>query len=1127
MFEKNQAIKLLIDAETGAIVDANPAACKFYGYRRDEFKTKKITDINALPKKQVEREMRQAKNEKRNYFVFPHRLSNGEIRDVEIHSSLLSVQNQNLLYSIIHDITNRKRAEESLRESENQYRNVFENANDLIYVHDLEGNYISINQASEKLFGYTREEAMQMNLAQIAAPDHMEFARRMLLKKIAGTKQTAYEVDCITKDGSRVTLEVNSSTIYKNGKPIAVQGIARDITKRKRDEKTLKTSEEQYRDLFENANDLIYTHDLKGNFTSLNRAGELITGYSRTEALKINISQVVAPDFMETARRMTARKIDGEIPTPYELVIIAKDGHRVSLELSTRLIFQNNIPIGVQGIGRDITERKRSEETLKKETALVELLQVVAVAANEAANLEDAAKFCLDKVCALTKWQIGHLNLLAKDSSHELVSKNLWYVNDRERFEKFICETEKTRWSKGIGLPGRVLENGKAVWCTDVIKESNFLRTETAKNVGIKSASAFPILAQAKVIGVLEFFSTEKAEPDEKLMEVMMSIGTQLGQVIERKQAEDALRLSERRYRFLSEGIMHQVWTATPDGKLDYINSRAREYFGRTSVQMLEEGWLNAVHPDDLPECVERWKNSLFTGEYYEVECRLRRSDGIYRWHLARATAGRDNKGEIINWFGTNTDIDDKRMAEEKLNHFALHDALTNLPNRTEFINHLELAIKRAAADAEFRFAVLFLDLDRFKVINDSLGHLIGDKLLIGIAQRLKSCVRPGDIVARLGGDEFTILLNKTGGEIEVAKVAERLQAKLSKPFIFNNYEVFTSASIGVILSDGDHAQPEEYLRDADAAMYRAKETGKARYEIFDSEMHVRNIDLLQLETDLRYAVERNEFEVFYQPIVCLDTGEICELEALIRWRHPTRGLIAPSEFISIAEETGLIIQIGQWILSESCRQTAIWHNRFPALASLSVSVNLSAKQLMHPSLTSQVQKILQRSGLSPRHLKLEVTESTVMENSEIALGVLSELHLLDVSLSTDDFGTGYSSLSYLHRFPFQRMKIDRSFINRMDTDIKSEAIVRSILMLGQNLEIETVAEGIENKEQLWQLRSLGCQFGQGYLFSPPVGVVAAEKLLHEGLSFSFDSVEAPFSFADTKRRLIELDKIQ
>jgi diguanylate cyclase (GGDEF)-like protein/PAS domain S-box-containing protein len=825
MFEKNQAIKLLIDAETRAIVDANPAACKFYGYSREELKTKSITDINTLPPQMVKREVRNAKNEQRGYFIFPHRLASGEIRDVEVHSSPLQLSNRNLLYSIIHD-----------------------------------------------------------------------------------------------------------------------------VTERKRDEKAVKESEEKYRDLFENATDLIYTHDLSGNFTSLNRAGEVITGYSREEAMRMNISEVVAPEFLETARAMITSKISSETVTSYELEIIAKGGRRVSLELRSRVILHNDSPVGVQGIGRDITARK---------------------------------------------------------------------------------------------------------------------------------------------------------------------------------QVEEALKLSESRYRFLSDGIMHHVWTARADGKLNYVSRRTLEYFGRTRQEMLEESWQNAVHPEDLSECMARWKHSLATGEYYETEFRLRGADGVYRWHLSRANASLDGDGIIVNWFGTNTDIHDKKMAEAKLNHSALHDTLTDLPNRTEFMNHLEKAIKTAVEDESFRFAVLFLDLDRFKVINDSLGHIVGDKLLIGIARRLRACVRPSDIVARLGGDEFTILLNRTGDISEVAVIAERLQKTLSKPFKFNNHEVFSSASIGITLSDRSNRQPEDFLRDADSAMYRAKESGKARFEIFDQAMHVRNVNLLQLESDLRRAVKRDEFEVYYQPVVALEKGEVKEFEALIRWRHPRRGLISPSEFITIAEETGLIIQLGEWILIEACRQTAEWQKRFPDFGELSVSVNLSAKQLTHPLLTARVREILEQSELDARYLKLEVTESTVMENAETALGVLQELRALGVSLSTDDFGTGYSSLSYLHRFPFQRLKIDRSFVSEMDKNIKSEAIVRSILMLGQNLEIETVAEGIENEEQLWQLRSLGCPFGQGYLFSPPVPASGADKLLTEGLPFSFDLTETPFSFADTKRQFIELEEIQ
>lgn len=610
----------------------------------------------------------------------------------------------------------------------------------------------------------------------------------------------------------------------------------------------------------------------------------------------------------------------------------------------------------------------------------------------------------------------------------------------------------------------------------------------------------------------------ENGEPSHFIAEIQ--------DITKRKQAEKALINSESRYRSLGEGIMHQVWTAQPNGTIDYVNNRTLDYFGQTFEQMVGQGWQSMVHADDLPECLKRWKHSLATGEDYETEFRLRRHDGEFCWHQARATAGLAADGKILNWFGTNTDINDRKIAEAKLNHFAGHDALTNLPNRTKFMNYLERAITRSEYSPAFQFAVLFLDLDRFKIINDSLGHTIGDKLLIALAKRLEECLRPNDIVARLGGDEFTVLLNNIAEPDDAVRVARRILEKLSLPFNLDAYEVFTSASIGIIVSDDVPRQPEDFLRDADTAMYRAKEAGKSRYEIFDREMHIRNINLLQMENDLRRAIGQNEFKVFYQPIIHLETGEIREFEALIRWQHPQHGLIPPNEFIGIAEETGLIIPIGRWILEESCRQTVEWQKQFPAYKNLSVSVNLSAKQLMHPDLLAQVNKTLMKTDLKPRFLNLEVTESMVMENGDQALAVIAELNRLGIALSTDDFGTGYSSLSYLHRFPFSRLKIDRSFVSKMDSDEKSEAIVRTILLLAQNLNIEVVAEGIENEPQLQNLRHLGCETGQGYFFSKPVPAETAALLLQNGLPNVNSTSFYGFS-ATENHQLLELDKVQ
>ena len=819
------------------------------------------------------------------------------------------------------NISERRNAEEAVKESEARYRQLFEDANDVIYVHDLNGNYVSINKAAERIFGYTREEALKLNMAQIAVPEHLKRVKRQLGKKVAGdTTQTVYEVDCIRKDGERITLEVNSSIITKDGEPIAVQGIARDVTERKLAEDTIKKSEERYRDLFENANDLIYTHDLQGNFTSLNRAGERITGYTRDEALRMHIGEVVAPEFIEGAKTMTARKLEDDRPTTYELEIVRKDGQRVPLELSTRLIVSDGLPVGVQGVGRDITDRRHAELSLHKTLSLF------------TSTFESTAD-----------------GIVVMSLDKKIVTAN----------QKFI-----------------------EMWSVDE--------------------------------------ATMESKDGPSLIELVAK------QV---KNSDDFRRQLRETY-------------ADPNGIF-------------TELLELNDGRI-----------FERYSQP----QYLE--------------------------GKPVGRVACFRDITERTRAEEGLRHYAMHDTLTNLPNRVAFMDHLRQAVDRAGENVHAHFAVLFLDLDRFKVINDSLGHAVGDKLLIALADRLKACVRPGDIVARLGGDEFTILLNRSGGIDEVKRVAERLQRKISETFKIDNYEVFTTASIGIIASSDVKREPEAFLRDADAAMYRAKETGKARYEVFDHQMHVRNMNLVQVETDLRHAVDRNEFEVMYQPIVNLETGSIREFEALIRWRHPKHGLVGPNEFISVAEETGLIIPIGKWIMEESCRQIVRWQSKFTF--PLSVSVNLSAKQLMHPLLTAQVADLLNETGLDPGQLKLEVTETNVMEHSDKALSVLNELHALGISLSTDDFGTGYSSLSYLQRFPFDRLKIDRSFVEKMDGNDKGTAIVKTILMLGENLGIEVVAEGIETEEQNAMLRSLGCRLGQGYLFSRPVAPKAVEKLLRD-----------------------------
>ncbi|HEY3582120.1 MAG TPA: EAL domain-containing protein [Pyrinomonadaceae bacterium] len=438
------------------------------------------------------------------------------------------------------------------------------------------------------------------------------------------------------------------------------------------------------------------------------------------------------------------------------------------------------------------------------------------------------------------------------------------------------------------------------------------------------------------------------------------------------------------------------------------------------------------------------------------------------------------------------------RVLEETKEHFrhaAFHDSLTGLPNRAMFTELLKAEIENSKRRESHMFAVLFLDLDRFKNINDSLGHTHGDLLLVAFAERLERALRPVDTLARFGGDEFAILLSGMTDATDAVRVAQRIQDELSQPFVLDKNSAFVSSSIGIALSSTGYDRPEDILRDADTAMYRAKENGKARYEVFDHGMHARAVSRLQLESDLRQAVEQKEFCVYYQPIVVLETGRLAGFEALVRWNHPRRGLVSPADFIPVAEETGLIVPIGEWVLQEACRHIRECQMAHPSHRSLSLSVNLSARQVAQSDLIDRVKEALAVSKLSPHCLKLEITESVVMENAEAAALMFKQLRALGVQLSIDDFGTGYSSLSYLHRFPLNYLKIDRSFVSRLTTD-NDNAIVRTISTLARNLGMEVIAEGIETEEQYQQLKMLGCEYGQGFLFSHPVNKDAVLHLL-------------------------------
>jgi diguanylate cyclase (GGDEF)-like protein/PAS domain S-box-containing protein len=479
------------------------------------------------------------------------------------------------------------------------------------------------------------------------------------------------------------------------------------------------------------------------------------------------------------------------------------------------------------------------------------------------------------------------------------------------------------------------------------------------------------------------------------------------------------------------------------------------------------------------------------------VEEKETRAGGESRWMSTTKLPLRDRDGKIVGTFGISREITERKKVEEQLQRRAFYDPLTDLPNRALFLDRLQHLFHRSRrALGTSLFAVLYLDLDRFKSINDSLGHQAGDELLVSTARRLERCLRPGDTLARLGGDEFTVLLDNINSEADATGVADRIHEELSAPVELRGYEMFTSVSVGIALSSAGYECPEDMLRDADTAMYRAKAGGRSRHQVFAGDMHQLAVSSLRLETDLRRALERGEIVPYYQPIVDLEDGAVTGFEALARWRHPTGGLLPPDLFIPVAEETGLVGPIGDWMLAEACRQARAWQRKHPQWSKLGISVNVSGRQLAHGGIAGEVERALAATGLEPACLTLEITESALMHNLNTGAGVIQRLHAMSVGLHLDDFGTGYSSLAYLHSFPVNALKVDKSFVNRMDRVGHQPAIVKAIVSLAANLGMEVVAEGIETRGQANALRALGCRRGQGFLFSKPLPAEEAERLL-------------------------------
>jgi PAS domain S-box-containing protein len=582
----------------------------------------------------------------------------------------------------------------------------------------------------------------------------------------------------------------------------------------------------------------------------------------------------------------------------------------------------------------------------------------------------------------------------------------------------------------------------------------------------------------------------------------------------------------ERLFQLITENAADMIAVIDRNGQRLYNSPAYQKVLGYDPEELAATSSMDQIHPEDRARVLEAAEKARNTGRGERLEYRIRHKDGSWRFIESTASAIRSPEGETEGLVIVNRDITERKRAEEKLDHLSFHDGLTNLPNRALFLDRLQRAITQARRHSDFRFAVLFIDIDEFKVFNDSLGHVAGDALLIQIAQRLTVCLRGADTVsrprlgdtpeilsgestlARPGGDEFTVLIEELHDPSDTIRVAERIQQKLAVPFDLNGQEIVLTVSIGIAFSSSAGAEAQDVLGDAEIAMYRAKSTGKGRCEVFDHAMHAGAIKRLQLETELRKAIELNQLRVYYQPIVSLSNGQIVGFEALSRWQRPER-LVMPGEFIEVADETGLILPINRQLLYDACRQLRAWQALFPSDSPLTLNVNITPKQFAQPELASEIGKTLRETGLDPRCLNLEITETIAMADAKRSAVVLSELKALGVSLDIDDFGTGYSSLSRLQGFPVDTLKIDRAFISRIDTDLATLEIVRVIVMLAHGLRLKVVAEGVETQVQLDLLKDIGCELAQGYFYSKPVAPETIEQLLSDNRAASVSAGRA------------------
>jgi diguanylate cyclase (GGDEF)-like protein/PAS domain S-box-containing protein len=942
---------------------------------------------------------------------------------------------------------------EALAQREERLNGIMNTVPDGIITIDQNGIIETANPAIERIFGWSLKELAGQNITMLM-PDSYRARHSQSMEKhaISGERSEriiSIEVEGLRKNGTVFPVEISVSPLWLP-EQVLYTGLVRDISQRKESEEALRKSEQRYRSIFEQAVEGIFQTTPDGQYLDASPALAKLYGYDSPEELMHSVTDISVQVYLNSHDRDTFKRImaeKGEV-RGFEYQVIRRDGTPLWVSENCRAVRNAKGKIlYYEGTVEDITERKRAESDLAEKSALLE------------ATFEN----------------ITQAVAIFDSDLRLLVCNNLY--------------------GRILDLPKRLQAVGAPL--------SLILRHMADRGDAVSIDDPDWRLAQGKEV---QASKVERPMTDGTVVQVMAKriadgrVLVSYNDVTDLKRREAALRLSEERYALAAQGANDGLWDWDLKSNRVYYSPRWKSMLGcrDDEIPPVPDSWFERVHHDDIDALHAAFDAHLKgNASDVEMEYRIRHADGSYRWVLTRGVSVVDQKSsQPTRIAGSQTDITQRKRTEQQLLHDAFHDGLTGLPNRALFVDRLSQALTRYKRDSSRFFAVMFLDLDRFKYVNDSLGHSAGDSLIIAVAKRLDASRRASDTVARFGGDEFAILIEDMISADRVADIAERFRSAVGKPINLAGQEIYPTASIGIAFANVDYERPEDMLVDADLAMYHAKSVGRDRFESFQPEMRAHSATQLEMGADLRRAFERNEMVLFYQPIVDLRSGGLAGFEGLIRWRHPQRGLVPPGDFIPLAEETGLIIPLGWWVFEQASLKMEAWNRERPLSDKIFVSLNVSARQFKEEGLIDRIEAFLEKNAIQAESLKLEITESLLMDNPEVAAEWLDRLKALDLSLSIDDFGTGYSSLSYLHRFPFDTLKIDRSFVSTMQAKRENMEIVRAIVSLAQALNMKVVAEGVETQAELEILRGLGCDYAQGYYFSRPVPEADAEGLL-------------------------------